>query len=176
MIQRHLDVYKLVIGQTTQISNLSVKPKRKEQTRFNRFYNQLIKMIIKFKSQHYLQLCTSWFLTRMFHFFSFSKMGLASEATLAETVVEVTLLLFSCCGTVLANIMVLIVVATKEKLQAPTYFYYLSLAVSDFILGKEVQYWVLLLSFFCFLVFYFSFFLCCGLCFMVHNISVWIYL
>lgn len=76
----------------------------------------------------------------MFHFFSFSKMGLASEATLAETVVEVTLLLFSCCGTVLANIMVLIVVATKEKLQAPTYFYYLSLAISDFILGKEVQY------------------------------------
>ena len=132
-------------------------------------------MIIKFKSQHYLQLCTSWFLTRMFHFFSFSKMGLASEATLAETVVEVTLLLFSCCGTVLANIMVLIVVATKEKLQAPTYFYYLSLAVSDFILGKEVQYWVLLLSFFCFLVFHFSFFLCCGLCFVVHNINVWIY-
>ena len=112
----------------------------------------------------------------MFHFFSFSKMGLASEATLAETVVEVTLLLFSCCGTVLANIMVLIFVATKEKLQAPTYFYYLSLAVSDFILGKEVQYWVLLLSFFCFLVFHFSFFLCCGLCFMVHNINVWIYL
>lgn len=94
----------------------------------------------------------------MFHFFSFSKMGLASEATLAETVVEVTLLLFSCCGTVLANIMVLIVVATKEKLQAPTYFYYLSLAVSDFILGKEVQYWVLLLSFFCFLFFIFRFF------------------
>lgn len=114
-------------------------------------------MIIKFKSQHYLQLCTSWFLTRMFHFFSFSKMGLASEATLAETVVEVTLLLFSCCGTVLANIMVLIVVATKEKLQAPTYFYYLSLAVSDFILGKEVQGFTFeFLLFSCFSLFVFS--------------------
>lgn len=84
-------------------------------------------------------------------------MGLASEATLAETVVEVTLLLFSCCGTVLANIMVLIVVATKEKLQAPTYFYYLSLAVSDFILGKEVQGFTFeFLLFSCFSLFVFS--------------------
>ncbi|XP_022789258.1 rhodopsin-like [Stylophora pistillata] len=56
-------------------------------------------------------------------------------ATLPELVVEVILLLLSCCGTVLANFVVIVVVATKEKLHAPTYFYYLSLAVSDFILG-----------------------------------------
>ena len=73
----------------------------------------------------------------MFHFYSFSAMELASEVTLPEMVVEVTVLLLSCCGTVLANIMVLVNVTIKEKLHAPTYFYYLSLAVSDLILGKN---------------------------------------
>ena len=52
-------------------------------------------------------------------------------------IAEVTVLLVSCCGTVLANIMVLINVTIKEKLHAPTYYYYLSLAVSDLILGKN---------------------------------------
>ena len=61
----------------------------------------------------------------------------SSEASLPEMVAEVTVLLVSCCGAVLANIMVLITVSFKEKLHAPTYFYYLSLAVSDLILGKK---------------------------------------
>lgn len=52
-------------------------------------------------------------------------------------IIEVTVLLISCCGTVLANIMVLVNVTMKEKLHAPTYFYYLSLAASDLILGKS---------------------------------------
>lgn len=61
----------------------------------------------------------------------------SSEASLPEMIAEVTVLLVSCCGTVLANIMVLINVTIKEKLHAPTYYYYLSLAVSDLILGKN---------------------------------------
>lgn len=61
----------------------------------------------------------------------------SSEASLPELIAEVMLLLISCCGTVLANIMVLVIVTIKEKLHAPTYFYYLSLAVSDLILGKK---------------------------------------
>ena len=61
----------------------------------------------------------------------------SSEASLPELIIEVTILLISCCGTVLANIMVVINVAMKEKLHAPTYFYYLSLAISDLILGKK---------------------------------------
>lgn len=59
----------------------------------------------------------------------------SSEASLPEMIAEVTVLLVSCCGTVLANTMVLINVTIKEKLHSPTYFYYLSLAVSDLILG-----------------------------------------
>ena len=66
-----------------------------------------------------------------------------SEASLPEMIAEVTVLLVSCCGTVLANTMVIINVTIKEKLHAPTYFYYLSLAVSDLILGKKAFYiWV----------------------------------
>ena len=63
----------------------------------------------------------------------------SSEASLPELIVEVTILLISCCGTVLANIMVVINVAMKEKLHVPTYFYYLSLAISDLILGKKTS-------------------------------------
>lgn len=59
----------------------------------------------------------------------------SSEASLPELTVELSILLLSCCGTVLANIMVLLSVAVKEKLHTPTYLYYLSLAVSDLILG-----------------------------------------
>ena len=59
----------------------------------------------------------------------------SSEASLPELTVEVSILLLSCCGTVFANIMVLLSVAVEEKLRTPTYFYYLSLAVSDLILG-----------------------------------------
>ena len=65
------------------------------------------------------------------------KMEHSSEVSLPEMIAEVTVLLVSCCGTVLANIMVLINVTIKEKLHAPTYYYYLSLAVSDLILGKN---------------------------------------
>ena len=61
----------------------------------------------------------------------------SSEASLPEMIAEVTMLLISCCDAVLANIMVVITVTFKEKLHAPTYFYYLSLAVSDLILGKK---------------------------------------
>ena len=61
----------------------------------------------------------------------------SSEASLPEMIAEVTVLLISCCGTVLANIMVVISVSIREKLHAPTYYYYLSLAVSDLILGKK---------------------------------------
>ena len=64
----------------------------------------------------------------------------SSEASLPEMIAEVTVLLVSCCGTVLANTMVLINVTIKEKLHSPTYFYYLSLAVSDLILGKKAFY------------------------------------
>lgn len=60
----------------------------------------------------------------------------SSEASLPELAIEVTILLISCFGTVLANIMVLVAVAMKEKLHTPTYFYYLSLAASDLILGE----------------------------------------
>lgn len=67
----------------------------------------------------------------------YHKMEQSSEASLPEMIVEVTVLLISCCGTVLANIMVLVNVTMKEKLHAPTYFYYLSLAASDLILGKK---------------------------------------
>ena len=59
----------------------------------------------------------------------------SSEASLPEVGVEVTILLISCCCTVLANIMVFVAVTMKEKLHTPTYFYYLSLAASDLILG-----------------------------------------
>jgi len=68
-------------------------------------------------------------------YFFLLKMEQSSEASLPELVVEVTTLFISCCGTVLANIMVIIAVAMKEKLHTPTYFYYLSLAASDLILG-----------------------------------------
>lgn len=64
----------------------------------------------------------------------------SSEASLPEMIAEVTVLLVSCCGAVLANIMVVINVTFKEKLHAPTYFYYLSLAVSDLLLGKKTFY------------------------------------
>ena len=64
----------------------------------------------------------------------------SSEASLPEMIAEVTVLLVSCCGTVFANIMVLVNVTINEKLHAPTYFYYLSLAVSDLILGKKTIY------------------------------------
>ena len=66
----------------------------------------------------------------------------SSEASLPEMIAEVTVLLVSCCGTVLANIMVLINVTIKEKLHAPTYYYYLSLAVSDLILGKNHSWYI----------------------------------
>ena len=64
----------------------------------------------------------------------------SSEASLPAMIAEVTVLLISCCGTVLANIMIVINVSVKEKLRSPTYFYYLSLAVSDLILGKKTYY------------------------------------
>lgn len=58
------------------------------------------------------------------------------EESFLEVAVEVTILLISCCGTILGNVMVLAAVVIKEKLHTPTYFYYLSLAASDLILGK----------------------------------------
>ena len=58
------------------------------------------------------------------------------EERFLEVAVEVTILLISCCGTILGNVMVLVAVVMKEKLHSPTYFYYLSLAASDLILGK----------------------------------------
>ena len=61
------------------------------------------------------------------------------QESFPEVAVEVAILLISCCGTILGNVMVLVAVVMKEKLHSPTYFYYISLAASDLILGKWLQ-------------------------------------
>ena len=61
---------------------------------------------------------------------------LSSKSITVEVVFEVALLTVICLGSLVTNGLVIFVVSRRERFHTPKYFYYLSLAVADLILGK----------------------------------------